>query len=1468
MNPDSTSRTPLARRSPLLCLWLAAFGLMLLAAPAYAQSFRSSVTYPTTTYPNSIAVADYDHDGDLDFAVPHFGGYVVIMMGDGHGRFTRAGTFDAGQNSGTRASVATDLNGDGNVDLVISNQEGASVTVLIGNGAGAFARGVKYPAGLLAYFLSTADFNEDGRPDIAVANSGSGTISVLLGDGTGKLGVQVQYPVGDTPRSVIPADFNGDGHVDLVAANYVGNTVSLLLGDGAGHFTTVTTKPTAGGPYLLAAGDLNSDGAMDLVVPNFDVGSVSVLFGNGAGGLTDGPTIATGASPRHASIADVNGDGRKDLVVSNRDASTMSVLLGDGAGHFSAPRAFGVGSGPFSTQIRDFDGDGRLDIAVVERDAFTISVMLGEGTGEFPAPLSLPVGGSPRAIAAADFDGDGKPDVAVANNYTNNVTVLLGDGHGGARSATNFAAGRGPYAIAAADLNGDTLPDLAVANASNNNVSVLLGDGAGGFAAQRFFTVAGNPRSVAVADFTGDGRPDIVATNYGNASVALLRNLGSGTFATPVQTAVGANPSAVIALDANGDHLADIAVTNTGSNTMMVLLGNGAGGFAAPRSFATGVSPAALTSADLDGDSYPDLAVANFAAASVTVFHGDGAGNFVTASTVPVGAGPLDVAAADFDADGHVDIATASADANKVSVARGTAAGSFAAAVPFGGGLYARALAVADFTADGKPDIAVANTTGNDVWILVNTEGVANVSITVDDGVALTQPGLELTYQVVVSNHGPAGVAAASVAVTVPASLTNVTWTCGGSSAASCAASGVGGILDSVSLPDHGSVTYVLHGTVAPDAAGTLTVTAAVSVSSPGTDTDAADNSAADSDSLGVNHVPQAQPQSVDATEDVASSLTLVATDQDGDQLVWSIVTLPSHGSLSGTAPALTYTPAPNFSGADTFTFKVNDGFANSAIAEVTIAVAPVNDVPTAAPQSVTLAQGGTIGIVLSGSDDEGEALTFAVVQSVAHGTLSGSGANLTYTPSAGYSGSDAFTFTAADPGATSQPATVSITVTPVNSAPAVASPIADVSVTDQSTSTSLNLAATFTDADLPYGDSLSLAVVGNSNPALVAPSFSGATLTMGLTAGASGSATLTVRATDSHGLFAEDSFVVTVSRPALSVSISDVVVTEVNSGVRAAVFTVSLSAPAPAAITVTYRTGDGTAVEGSDYTAVTSGTLTFAAGTSSRTLTINTTGDVIDEEDENFHVLLSGASGAAIADGDGLGTIIDNDQSALSVNDVTLTEGHSGTVTATFNVSMNVPNSRIVTVDYGTVNVTALAGADYQAVLDRLTFAPGVTLQTVSVQVIGDVLDEANESFSMGLGNPINATIARSKGNGVIVDDDDPPSVSIDDLSLPELHATTTATMTLTLSASSGQTVRVQFTTANGTAIAGSDYVTRSGEIQFAPGVVTRTIPITVLGDRIAEPTETFTVHVTSATAATIARPQATVTILDDDGS
>jgi hypothetical protein len=198
--------------------------------------------------------------------------------------------------------------------------------------------------------------------------------------------------------------------------------------------------------------------------------------------------------------------------------------------------------------------------------------------------------------------------------------------------------------------------------------------------------------------------------------------------------------------------------------------------------------------------------------------------------------------------------------------------------------------------------------------------------------------------------------------------------------------------------------------------------------------------------------------------------VTLVASDVEGDALTFAVVTPPVHGTLSGTPPGLTYQPAPDFFGTDSFTFRASDGQADSNLAAVAITVTPVNDAPVAPDQAVTTPEDTPVEVTLLAADVDGDALTLAVVTPPAHGTLSGTPPRLTYTPAANEFGPDSFTFVASDGMAVSNVASVSIAVTPVNDAP-----VAHEQVVEAVEGVAKPIVLTATDVD---GDPLTFAVV------------------------------------------------------------------------------------------------------------------------------------------------------------------------------------------------------------------------------------------------------------------------------------------------------------------------------------------------------------------------------------------------------
>src|SRR5438552_2694057 len=333
------------------------------------------------------------------------------------------------------------------------------------------------------------------------------------------------------------------------------------------------------------------------------------------------------------------------------------------------------------------------------------------------------------------------------------------------------------------------------------------------------------------------------------------------------------------------------------------------------------------------------------------------------------------------------------------------------------------------------------------------------------------------------------------------------------------------------------------------------------------------------------------------------------------------------------------------------------------------------------------------------------------------------------------------------------------------------------------------------------------------------------------------------------------------------SLSINDVAVTEGNSGTVNATFSVALSEASTQPVTVNFATANGMATAPADYSTQ-SGTLTFSAGQTNKQITVLVNGDTTDEIDERFTVTLSNSTNASIATAVGTASIIDDDGPGISINNVTVTEGNRGTVNATFSVSLPAASPTTVTLNYSTSKATATAGNEYLAVpTSTITFTPGETTSTITVQVNVDTTDEADETFFINLSNPANATIADSQGLGTIINDDLPPAVSFNTASSGGLENVTPANLAVSLSAPSGKTVSVDYAVTGGTATVGVDYTLPGGTLTFAPGVTSKNISIAVVNDALDENDETIEITLSNPSNATVDPISThTYTILDND--
>jgi hypothetical protein len=336
-------------------------------------------------------------------------------------------------------------------------------------------------------------------------------------------------------------------------------------------------------------------------------------------------------------------------------------------------------------------------------------------------------------------------------------------------------------------------------------------------------------------------------------------------------------------------------------------------------------------------------------------------------------------------------------------------------------------------------------------------------------------------------------------------------------------------------------------------------------------------------------------------------------------------------------------------------------------------------------------------------------------------------------------------------------------------------------------------------------------------------------------------------------------------------VSVNDVTVLEGNAGTAPATFTVTLSNPWTAPVSVGYRTIAGSATADVDYVQTT-GTLTFAPGETTKTFTIPVYGETGYETNETFNVVLENLVNAGAGDTWGVGTITNDDSAPyvrLNASSYAVTEGVDALLPIT--ISLTNFSYQTVTVNWTVGSGTATYGADYaqQGTTNTVTFAPGQTTQTVYVTINDDVIDEPTETFTVSLYSPTNVTLTTPNTATVSIADNDPtPAIAIGDVTANEgqTYQTTNFSFPVTLTNPSSSTVTVNWATAAGTATPGSDYTTATGTLSFAPGETSKTVSVSVVTDRVIEPTETFLVNLSAPANTTIADGQAVGTIVNDD--
>lgn len=339
--------------------------------------------------------------------------------------------------------TATDLDGDGWIDLSIVNEETSDVRVFMNSADGTcriddFLQPTN-PVGDVPSPSEAADFNLDGHADLCTANISGDNVSILLGNGDGTYAPAQTLSTGNGARGITVLDLDGDGDLDIASTGYFSSLLYLVYNDGTGHFGNVTSLQAGiSGEWSVQADDMNGDGLFDLVVGGQS--QIRVLLASPDGGFDAQGTRSVNGRTWQLNLADLNADGNVDVACVNSFANEGTIFLNDGNGSLSSGTRYDTDPFPLASDIGDLDGDGDTDwITSSYNGDWYLFVNDGAGGFSFHTSFEAPIAAS--CSLPVDMDNDGDLDLVFVDELDDSMLILSN-------------SGQNPPAVPG-DLNGD-----------------------------------------------------------------------------------------------------------------------------------------------------------------------------------------------------------------------------------------------------------------------------------------------------------------------------------------------------------------------------------------------------------------------------------------------------------------------------------------------------------------------------------------------------------------------------------------------------------------------------------------------------------------------------------------------------------------------------------------------------------------------------------------------------------------------------------------------------------------------------------------------------------------------------------------------------------------------------------------------------------------------------------------------------
>ncbi len=772
--------------------------LFTVQAQAGTGGFVLNNLYPMNTGMQGITSGDWDSDGDVDLAAPVNSSSdhrLYIMYNDGTGHFFRQETMYVA--SSLWRVRSGDLDNDGDLDIVGNcntnyGTPGESfVYTFLNDGVGNFTLSADRVAdvGGTPHDMDLGDLDGDGDLDILVPCYNSNTASVLKNNGSGGFSLYSHFgligsgSVGDAAKLY---DLDGDGDLDGIIGNYHEPFVRILFNDGQGSFSQDTVGRPGGTCPLVTAGDFNGDGIGEVLTGG--TGYNSILTNDGSGNITFGYNLSSGGNK--AIITDVEGDGDLDVVPTYSNYE-IGVYKNNGAGSFAALNTYGHGGAdPFGFTYGDLDGDGDPDLATGNYSSSNVSVVLNEygcPPIALDPPLSVPnssenasysqtftVTGSVESFSFIISSGTIPPGLSLSSGgvlsgttttlgtYTFTVTAVRGNGCSASKTYT-IVVGEPPIAVESTSpaknaLNVSVSSDVVIEfnkalNTSTVTSSSMIVEGSysgrysGSFSFSGDTTVTFNPSmnfrvgeqvNVRLAKNIKSASGDSLVSGYRfSFTVQAIGGTGSFTHTQNIATGVSSVGGTAADLDMDGD--IDLIVGTSPLDSFTVMLNNGAGGFVNYR-LAGGAGifgqERHTIVADFDGDGDPDiLAGLNqvYTNAQLVLYYNDGTGHFPTRVFSQMGGIGHNLTVGDWDGDMDMDVAVYSPTYTQPTVVflKNDGSGNFTETLFitmwWGNYNYDGNIVNFDYDGDGDLDVLCGNGYGSYLGVFVN-DGTGNFS--------------------------------------------------------------------------------------------------------------------------------------------------------------------------------------------------------------------------------------------------------------------------------------------------------------------------------------------------------------------------------------------------------------------------------------------------------------------------------------------------------------------------------------------------------------------------------------------------------------------------------------------------------------------------------------------------------------------------------------------------------------------